>query len=319
MPSRNNDRNDRFKRDNKNGDRNQNNWQTNQDSGSVDTWETTTNDWNDPQSQTPPKRDSRGDSFGRDNRKDFKRREFKKDGSEISSSGSEKSFHKGPRTSSRNDKSRYNKKSNEIPKADSFMTNDSWNISSEMSVIDYASNGASYQSYKLTGEEHKVTISWFHHPGLFYCQLIHAQEEFKQMMTDIQSMYKNMKPDTGEVGAPMIGLFSEDNVLYRARILDTIGSQYKVYYIDFGNVSIVEKVWRIDKKFMELPAQAICCGLNAIEPPSVAPESNDFGKYFDKESFDCKFGPQSQEKYIYFLILFNLLIKLLFYLGIWLI
>lgn len=64
-------------------------------------------------------------------------------------------------------------------------------------------------------------------------------------MEEIQQSYKNRKPETCVVGAPIIGLFPEDNVLYRARILEATGGQYKVFYVDFGNVSTISKVWPI--------------------------------------------------------------------------
>lgn len=279
--------NDRFNRENTSNDRNENNWH-NKDN--TNNWDTSNNDWNDqPSTQNFIKKDN----YGRDNKREFKKRDFKKDGSEISSSGSEKSFHKGPRTSSRNEKSHYNNKKFDKPKSDSF---DSWNISSEVSIVDPAPTNSIYTTYNLTGNEFKVTVSWFHNPSHFYCQLVNSQDEFKQMMAEIQTFYKNLKPDEGVVGAPMIGLFTEDNVLYRAQILEVLNNQYKIYYVDFGNVSTVDKVWKIDRKFMKLPAQAICCSLNGIESANSWPNATDFSKYFDKESFDCRFISQSNDK-----------------------
>lgn len=119
-------------------------------------------------------------------------------------------------------------------------------------------------------------------------------------MEDIQQFYKSRKPEpVSAVGAPVVGLFPEDNVLYRAQILEILGAQYKIYYVDFGNVSTVSKVWPIEKKFMNLPAQAIVCSLRDVAPPGEAgtwPDAEAYSNYFDKESFVCKFIDEDETK-----------------------
>lgn len=110
------------------------------------------------------------------------------------------------------------------------------------------------------------------------------------MMEDIQKSYKGRPTFTAVVGAPIIGLFPEDNVLYRAEVLEIIDSRYKVYYVDFGNVSIIDKVWPIELRFMELPAQAICCKLQGIEPPENGwNNANNYSQYFAKNQYFCRF------------------------------
>lgn len=133
------------------------------------------------------------------------------------------------------------------------------------------------------------------------------QDEFKRLVEDIQQFYKSRKPETvGTVGTPIIGLFPEDNVLYRAQILEIVGTQYKVYYIDFGNVSTITKIWPIDKKFMNLPAQAIVCSLRDVAPSGEAgtwPDADSYSNYFDKESFLCRFIDEDENKYVFSIIL----------------
>lgn len=116
-------------------------------------------------------------------------------------------------------------------------------------------------------------------------------------MEEICEFYKDKKPDRVAKGAPIIALFDEDKVLYRARVVEVLGTQYKVYYVDFGNVSTVSKAYPIEKKFMDLPAQAIPCSLNGISPPSgewADPDS--YSSYFDKETFLCRFVNKDEEK-----------------------
>lgn len=119
-------------------------------------------------------------------------------------------------------------------------------------------------------------------------------------MEDIQEFYKSRKPETiVAIGAPVVGLFPEDNVLYRAQILEVSGSQYKIYYVDFGNVSTVTKIWSIDNKFMNLPAQAIACSLRDVASPGEAgswPEADAYGSYFDKDAFTSRFIDEDENK-----------------------
>ncbi|CAH0557520.1 unnamed protein product [Brassicogethes aeneus] len=287
-----NRQNDRFNNrggDRRDNNRNQSEWcnnKTGSSHGAGDSWETNnTNASNDSgyketckYRQLIPKSDSGHRELC------SKHRQFR-DGSEVSSSGSEKSFHKGPRTSSRNDKfpRQFDK-----PKNLSF-GNDSWNVSAV--TLDPAPVDAKFTNISVVGITTKVSISWFHNPTHFYCQLKDNQDSFKKLMEDIQIAYKDRKPESVQCGAPIIGLFPEDNVLYRSHVLEVLDSgMYKVLYVDFGNVSVISKVWPIEKKFMNLPAQAVCCQLVDISPvDGVWSDPDNYERYFDKEEFDCGF------------------------------
>ncbi|XP_066147642.1 maternal protein tudor isoform X2 [Euwallacea fornicatus] len=223
------------------------------------------------------------DGFNRDG---F-RKDFRKDGSELSSSGSEKSFRKGPRTSSRND---YGAGRGFQHKGGNSFDTNSWNVSSVSVPLDAAPNSASFAKQDVVGIEAAVVISWFHNPAHFYCQLQSIQPEFKILMDEIQQFYKDRIPESCAVGAPVVGLFAEDNVLYRAQILEVVGGLYKVFYVDFGNVSTITKVWPIDKKFMQMPAQGLNCGLAKVAPCGEDwPDPSIFSQYFGKEFYIARF------------------------------
>lgn len=110
------------------------------------------------------------------------------------------------------------------------------------------------------------------------------------MMEDIQVAYRKRKPETCPVGAPVVALFPDDNVLYRAVVVENNPVSFRVHYVDFGNISVTEKIWPIEKKFMELPVQAICCGLSGICCPGEKwPEPSCFEWFFNKNTFTCSF------------------------------
>ncbi|CAH2002077.1 unnamed protein product [Acanthoscelides obtectus] len=116
-------------------------------------------------------------------------------------------------------------------------------------------------------------------------------------MEEIQLFYKGRNSESSVAGAPVIGLFPEDNVLYRAQVLEVIGNQYKVFYVDFGNVSTINEVWPIEKKFMELPAQALVCSLHGLKPAGDSwLDPDTYSIYFDKDTYICRFIDKDESK-----------------------
>lgn len=129
------------------------------------------------------------------------------------------------------------------------------------------------------------------------------QQEFRDMMVQIQDAYPKRKPiaDPVPVGASVIAEFSEDSVLYRATVLESKGSKYKVQYVDFGNVGAVDssKIFQVECRFMELPMQSIRCGLGNIKPiEDTWPISENIDKLFNRDNFVCVFENYVDDMYI---------------------
>jgi hypothetical protein len=97
-----------------------------------------------------------------------------REASELSSSGSEKSFRKGFRDNSRNkNKPNFNRKGDS--------SGDTWNAGASTvlePVPNAASSTARFHVMNVDQTEAVVNISWFHHPGNFYCQLENTQVMF---------------------------------------------------------------------------------------------------------------------------------------------
>lgn len=153
------------------------------------------------------------------------------------------------------------------------------------------------------GTTENISISWFYDPENFYIQLKTSQNEFRDMMTDVQTAYTG-RPSTSStipIGASVIAEFHEDTILYRATVVENKHPKYKVQYVDFGNISLVDnrKIWQVEKTFMNLPIQAIKCGISNLKPANnetwVAAE--DLDRIFNKEQFTAVFDGCDEEKY----------------------
>lgn len=156
----------------------------------------------------------------------------------------------------------------------------------------------------MVGSNDTVSISWFYDPENFFCQVLSKQKEFRDMMVEIQTAYTNpnMKPVAGDVpvGSSVIAEFADDQILYRAIVLEKKGSKYKVQYVDFGNVGLVSasKVWQVEQRFIELPVQGLRCGISGLKPVEQAwPVSQDVDSIFNKESFLCVIENIVDDKY----------------------
>lgn len=153
------------------------------------------------------------------------------------------------------------------------------------------------------GSNDNIAVSWFYNPENFFCQILSHETEFKTMMTEIQIAYSNhKKPVSGPIpiGSSVIAEFSEDNILYRAMVLENKGSKYKVQYIDFGNMSLVDsnKIYQVETRFMTLPVQSVRCGIAGIKPVSESwPVNEQIDKIFNKDSFVCVFENILEDKY----------------------
>lgn len=117
------------------------------------------------------------------------------------------------------------------------------------------------------------------------------------MMEDIQSTYCTRKSSRVNVGACVIGLFPEDGVLYRAQVLEDCYPKYRVFYVDYGNIATVDEVYPIERKFMNLPAQAVLCGLKDLIPvEDTWGDPDTYSKFFNKPSFTCSFITKENDK-----------------------
>nr|XP_022905962.1 maternal protein tudor-like isoform X2 [Onthophagus taurus] len=256
-----------------------------------------------PKRYSPRNQDGYPKKFNKfDNNQRNKRNDYRKDQNDLSSSDtSERSFKRSPKSYNDNrNKGRSFKKSSpissEFSKPIGDISNDNWNTDRVTSppVVESLILAEPTDSFKpienLIDQTENVLISWFYNPQYFYIQLEKFMASFRSMMEEIQVRYKKRSTITGVIGQPVIALFPEDKVLYRAQILSFENNLYQVRYIDYGNMGAVTKIYAIETKYMELPAQGICCSLTEISPSGENwLNADSYSSCFDKDLFSCHF------------------------------
>ncbi|XP_017783204.1 PREDICTED: maternal protein tudor isoform X2 [Nicrophorus vespilloides] len=227
-----------------------------------------------------PTRQSDKDSTDRQKKRADNSRKTSREGSENSYSGSDISVNKYPKKS----------------------------IKPLKQEFDFAGPNDAYEEYDDLTKMclQKVSVCWFFNPANFYCQLYREQVRFSVMMKEIQFTYKSRNIFTeATVDMPVIAQFEDDGALYRAKIIQKIKSTMSVYFVDFGNISKTDIVYQIEKKHMEMPAQALHCSLPDIVPfeNKAWPKTEKFSSYFNKDMYSCLFSEKKDKCYYVNLLL----------------
>lgn len=176
--------------------------------------------------------------------------------------------------------------------------------------IDYASPGDTWENRHVDfGKTEAVFVSWYDNPESFFVQAL-TENEFRPMMNELQIAYVNEKPINDaylKPGTAVIAVYSSEGALYRADIVKSNGSNgFIVKYVDFGNEESVQKnqVFKVNKKFMKLPKQAVKCCLNILPMSNDKSWSQSAVEQIEKilidvEQLDCTFDKaDSNDKYV---------------------
>jgi tudor domain-containing protein 1/4/6/7 len=108
--------------------------------------------------------------------------------------------------------------------------------------------------------------------GQFWIQVATPEnvEQLTQLMDDLDKyaaanhVEKFQRcPRKGEM---CLAKFSEDQMWYRACVIDVVQSSCSVQFVDFGNTETVppSSVGHIPRQFLSLPVQALCCTLAGV-------------------------------------------------------
>ncbi|XP_059212220.1 tudor domain-containing 6 isoform X2 [Centropristis striata] len=122
----------------------------------------------------------------------------------------------------------------------------------------------------LEGQTLEVYITNIDDAQTFWCQTVES-EELDKMTSSVSQVgnsadQKRIDPVSLTPGSPCIALFSDDELWYRAEVIDKDGDVLSVLFVDYGNKSQVNitDVRNMPLELMETPPQAFLCELDGF-------------------------------------------------------
>ncbi|KAI5619942.1 tudor domain-containing protein 6, partial [Silurus asotus] len=109
-------------------------------------------------------------------------------------------------------------------------------------------------------------------PSMFWIQSQKYAADFDLLMNELTELYSNQTRASGLIRKPVAGLLcaakAKDNVFYRAAICEVIDNKAEVFFLDYGNKELVDcsNLCKLPLRYQNLPALAIKCALNGIQP-----------------------------------------------------
>ena len=149
-----------------------------------------------------------------------------------------------------------------------------------------------------------VYVSHVVSPDEFYVQFESALDDLSALSGELSRFYLSLGPSTSVLRSPSPGMsccarFSQDGDWYRGRIKKVTSSGAEVEFVDYGNSEVVSfnQVKDPEKGFMQLPQQAILCGLDATKDHWSVGEVNIFKSVALDKSFNAKFIIRDGQKW----------------------
>nr|XP_035128989.1 tudor domain-containing protein 15 [Callithrix jacchus]XP_035128990.1 tudor domain-containing protein 15 [Callithrix jacchus]XP_035128991.1 tudor domain-containing protein 15 [Callithrix jacchus]XP_035128992.1 tudor domain-containing protein 15 [Callithrix jacchus]XP_054101138.1 tudor domain-containing protein 15 [Callithrix jacchus]XP_054101139.1 tudor domain-containing protein 15 [Callithrix jacchus]XP_054101140.1 tudor domain-containing protein 15 [Callithrix jacchus]XP_054101141.1 tud len=156
---------------------------------------------------------------------------------------------------------------------ESFMGNIEWSVESlnEKGILKV---GFPVKTVEMEIEAAYIAfIAYVLNPSNFWVRTNDHQNEFQEIMKNINKFYDLCENDEMILRKPEPGLFccarySKDRHFYRAVITEINGYKINVYFLDYGNTDSIPffDVKILLPEFCELPALAMCCSLAHIFP-----------------------------------------------------
>lgn len=121
-----------------------------------------------------------------------------------------------------------------------------------------------------SGLTEDIYVSYAKSSQAFYIQLSKTYDQLLHMMAELSrvnsSLPDDVHPPDLDVGTPICALFAEDEEWYRA-VIESTPSEFEVgvRFVDYGNSDVVllSDVRPLDKKFLNVPMQAVHCCLDS--------------------------------------------------------
>ncbi|KAL3281928.1 hypothetical protein HHI36_005131 [Cryptolaemus montrouzieri] len=133
-----------------------------------------------------------------------------------------------------------------------------------------------YKSFTLEpNSQHEVYVSYITDgPCHFSVQLKKYESSLVQLMREINSISLKPLEELPIPGTVCLAKCIEDNHICRAVVTSEVDSQYKLFYVDFGNTELVppENLYQIAFKYVIPKIMAIRLSLAGLEKPSMTLE-----------------------------------------------
>ena len=122
-------------------------------------------------------------------------------------------------------------------------------------------------------ETFSLLVTEVYSPDEFYIQTEKNSEAIDELCTSLYKYFSTNKPSplthSPGVGSLVCAKFSQDGAWYRAEVLESATDYYRVKFIDYGNIEMVQlgDMAECPHKFISLPILASCCCLSGVTPP----------------------------------------------------
>ncbi len=132
-----------------------------------------------------------------------------------------------------------------------------------------------------------VNVTYASSPDCFWLQLAEYSPALNAVLEKLPAG-EDVPISSLSVKQECAALYDVDDTWYRAVVLQKHHDSVDVKFIDYGNEEAVNQVKRLDpQSLIDLPAQAIQCGLFGIKKPSMAEEWDDATvEYFESLVLD---------------------------------
>lgn len=128
------------------------------------------------------------------------------------------------------------------------------------------------------GQQLEVYITAITDAQTFWCHSADTEEmdQISQSVAGAGDAADSKDLDKILIGSPCIALFSDDQLWYRAEVLEENGDEVSLLFVDYGNICQVKlsDVRPIPPKLVQSPAQAFSCELEGFDPSEGSWESN---------------------------------------------
>lgn len=128
-----------------------------------------------------------------------------------------------------------------------------------------------HQQEFLEGQKLEVYITTINDTQTFWCQPADS-EDLEKLTSSISEVWhaadhKRIDPGSFSPGNPCIALFSDDNLWYRAEVVEKDEDKLSVLFVDYGNTSkiSVTDVREMPTDLMETPPLAFMCELEGFD------------------------------------------------------